>query len=227
MKTKKQILDIYFVSNNNYTVRREQLNGVDHIVVPVIMMVEGVHSGSHGPILHLAEDLGRYPESWDGMPVTIGHPLVGGQFVSANSPAVLQDWMVGRIFNTQITDSALRAEAWLDEVTLERISESTLERINNGEIIEVSIGIFSDEETVAGVWNNERYTAIARNHRPNHLALLPDEVGACSIVDGCGIRVNKQEKTKDVEQEKMIVNTENQSEVLNRECCVWLRRKWS
>ena len=213
MKTKKRILDIYFVPNTNYNIRREQLNGVDHIVVPVVMMVEGVHRGSHGPILHLAEDLGRYPESWDGMPVTIGHPLVGDQYVSANSPTVLQDWAVGRIFNTQITGSALRAEAWLDEAALERVSETTLQRLNDGEIIEVSIGVFSDEEMVTGTWNNERYTAIARNHRPNHLALLPDEVGACSIADGCGIRVNKQEKTK-VETQEISINKENQEKIL-------------
>lgn len=215
MKKELKILDIYFQESANYTVRREQLNGVDHLVVPVIMMVEGVHSGSHGPILHLASDLGRYPESWDGIPVTIGHPLVGGQYVSANSPAVLQDWAVGRIFNTQITESTLRAEAWLDEVTLERVSEATLQRITNGEVIEVSVGIFSDEEMSQGTWNNERYTAIARNHRPNHLALLPDEVGACSIADGCGIRVNKQQNVKDVVEETVIVNTENQTVTTN------------
>lgn len=215
MSKKIKILDIYFQSNSNYTIRREKLNGVDHIVVPVVMMVEGVHSGSHGPILHKAEDLGRYPESWDGIPVTIGHPVVDGQYVSANSPAVLQDWAVGRIFNTQIVDDSLKAEAWINEEDLERISEDTLERINNGEVIEVSIGIFSDEETTPGIWNNERYTAIARNHRPNHLALLPDEVGACSIADGCGIRVNKKGKTNvTTKAKRIVVNTENQNEIL-------------
>lgn len=213
MKKDKRILDIYFLSNENYEVRREQLNGVDHLVVPVTMMVEGVHSGSHGPILHLANELGRYPESWDGIPVTIGHPLVDGQYVSANTPAVLQDWAVGRIFNTHVTGSALKAEAWLEEASLERISETTLEMINNGQIIEVSIGIFSDEEMTSGIWNNERYTAVARNHRPNHLALLPDEVGACSIADGCGIRVNKKENTK-VATENVIINADNQNSVI-------------
>ena len=213
MKKNKQVLDIYFVSTENYTIRREQLNGKDNIVVPVTMMVEGVHIGSHGPVLHLAEELGRYPESWDGIPATIGHPQVNGQYVSANSPAVLQDWAVGRIFNTRIDDTALRAEAWLDEECLERISEETLDHLNNGDVIEVSVGIFSDEETTSGVWNTERYNAIARNHRPNHLALLPDEIGACSIADGCGIRVNKKGETK-VTKEKIVVNSENQSQVL-------------
>jgi hypothetical protein len=212
MKTDKNIMDVYFQSNENYTIRREQLNGIDHIVVPVVMMVEGVHTGSHGPILHLAEELGRYPESWDGIPVTIGHPFVNGQYVSANKPDILQDWAVGRIFNTQITDAALKAEAWLEEATLERVSETTFERINNGEIIEVSIGIFSDEEMVSGIWNNERYVSIARNHRPNHLALLPDEVGACSIADGCGIRINKQKEKTNVEN--LEINKENKSQVL-------------
>lgn len=215
MKTKKQVLDIYFVATENYTIRREQLSGVDHIVVPVVMMVEGVHSGSHGPILHLAEELGRFPESWDGIPVTIGHPNVNGAYVSANSPDVLQDWAVGRIFNTRIDGSALRAEAWINEVDLERISEETLERLNNNDVIEVSVGIFSDEEIASGVWNTEQYDAIARNHRPNHLALLPDEIGACSIEDGCGIRVNKKGETKVEEKDvNLIVNSDNQEKII-------------
>lgn len=214
MNKTKQVLDIYFAATENYTIRRETFEDKNYIVVPVVMMVEGVHVGSHGPILHLAEELGRYPESWDGIPVTIGHPEVGGVYVSANNPSILQDWAVGRIFNTQIVNSELRSEAWLDEECLERVSEETLNRINNGEIIEVSVGVFSDEETTSGTWNTERYNAIARNHRPNHLALLPDEVGACSIADGCGIRVNKKGGTKVTEKTKIVVNNENQSQVL-------------
>ena len=214
MKKNKQVLDIYFVSTENYTIRREKLNDRENIVVPVTMMVEGVHIGSHGPILHLAEELGKYPESWDGIPATIGHPQVNGQYVSANSPAILQDWAVGRIFNTHMPESALKAEVWLDEVDLERVSEETLNRLNNGDVIEVSVGIFSDEEATSGTWNMESYTAIARNHRPNHLALLPDEIGACSIADGCGIRVNKKGETKVTNEKKVIVNSENQSQVL-------------
>lgn len=217
MNKEKQVLDIYFAAAENYIIRRETFDGKQHLVVPVVMMVEGVHVGSHGPVLHLAEELGRYPESWDGIPVTIGHPEVSGVYVSANNPAILQDWAVGRIFNTQIDGSNLRSEAWLDEESLERVSEETLQRINNGEVLEVSVGIFSDEQTSSGTWNTESYNAIARNHRPNHLALLPDEIGACSITDGCGIRVNKKGGTKVTEkkeEKKIVVNKDNQSQVL-------------
>jgi hypothetical protein len=213
MKSKELILDVYFQTNESYAIRHEELDGKQYIVVPVTMMVEGVHSGSHGPVLHLAEELGRYPESWDGMPVTIGHPRVGAQYVSANSPDVLSDWAVGRIFNTYMDGTALRAEAWCCIADLERVSEDTLDRINNGEIIEVSIGVFSDEEETSGTWNTENYIAIARNHRPNHLALLPDEIGACSIEDGCGIRVNKKGGSE-VKAKSLILNSENQSQIL-------------
>ena len=35
----------------NYAVREEMYDGRRHIVVPVIMMKEGVHCGSHGCII--------------------------------------------------------------------------------------------------------------------------------------------------------------------------------
>lgn len=35
--------------------------------------------------------------------------------------------------------------------------------------------------------------AVARNHRPDHLAILPDQVGACSLADGAGLIRNAWE----------------------------------
>ncbi len=81
---------IHAVTATEYTIRTEMLNGKEHLVVPVVMMVEGVHSGSHGPLLHLAEELGKFTGAWDGRPVTISHPSVDGQNVSASSPSVLE-----------------------------------------------------------------------------------------------------------------------------------------
>ena len=36
-------------------------------------------------------------------------------------------------------------------------------------------------------WNGEPYRIIARNIRPDHLAILTDELGACSVVKGRGV----------------------------------------
>jgi hypothetical protein len=45
-----------------------------------------------------------------------------------------------------------------------------------------------------GDWNGIKYNSVAKNHRPDHLALLPGGVGACSVKDGCGIRANSENK---------------------------------
>src|SRR5690606_20175922 len=46
---------------------------------------------------------------------------------------------------------------------------------------------------VVGELNGKPYTAKQVNLRPDHVALLPGEVGACSIADGCGApRINSQ-----------------------------------
>jgi len=194
----------YHVQNNSYAIRQEMFEGRSHIVVPVIMMVEGVHEGSHGPLLHLADDLGRFPAAWDGIPVTIDHPQDEGEFISATSPDVIERSGVGRVFNTRMEDGKLKAEAWIDLNKIEQLSSEAMEYIRNGKPLEVSVGVFTDEESTAGEWNSERYEAIARNHRPNHLALLPGGTGACSWRDGCGIRANKQKGGDDVD-EKVII----------------------
>lgn len=179
-------------TNRNYQVREQTHQGRRHLVVPVVMMVEGVHSGSHGPLLHPAEELGRWPGAWNGIPVVVDHPQVDGMSVSANDPQIIDRAVVGRIYNTRMDGIQLKAEAWLDEEKLRQVSSVALGAIHQGHSLEVSIGVFTDDDQTPGEWHGEAYEAIARNHRPDHLALLPDEVGACSWDDGCGVRLNNK-----------------------------------
>ena len=167
------------------------MDGKKHLVVPVVMMVEGVHSGSLGPMLHTAEELAKWTEAWNGIPVTISHPTAEGINVSANSPEVLDSSSVGRIFNTYYKDG-LRAEAWIDYEKISAKSEDALTSIEKMAPLEISVGVFSDSDDTEGEWNGETYESIATNYRPDHLALLPGEQGACSWADGCGIRVNQK-----------------------------------
>jgi hypothetical protein len=194
---KDKSMQVYLTTQKEYTVREETLKGKTYVVVPVTMMVEGVHQGSHGALLHTAEELGKIPASWNGIPVTIGHPTVEGTPVSANSPEILEEWSLGIVFNTIMNSNKLKSEAWLEKDKLET-NENLNSRISNGEIIEVSVGVFSEDEVAEGTWNNEQYVAIAKNLRPDHLAILPNQTGACSIADGCGIRTNQNTKIMDV-----------------------------
>lgn len=175
----------------SYSIRTETFEQKQYLVVPVVMMVEGVHHGSHGPILHTAEELSKFTDSWNGRPVFIDHPEVGGLGVSGNSPDILEN-SVGRIFNTHIEDGKLKGEAWIDPQKLAATNPEALGYIRNGRPMDVSIGVFSDQEDASGEWNGEQYQSIAHNYRPDHLALLPGGEGACSWSDGCGIRNNNK-----------------------------------
>lgn len=182
------------LETNMYEVRRETHQGRSHIVVPVVMMVEGVHNGSNGPLFHSGTELAKVPQAWNGIPIAIHHPTVEGRPVSCNHPGVIDAEKVGTIFHTVYdeTINGLRAEAWLDEERLQEVSPETYEAIMKREPLEVSVGVFTDDSPKQGSWRGEEYEAIATNHRPDHLALLPNAVGACSIADGCGVRTYKE-----------------------------------
>ena len=189
----EQKINVYLnTQEEGYEVKIKTHQGIPHLVVPVVMMVEGVHSGNHGPLLHKIDDLGKFPDSWNGIPVVVNHPEVDGINVSANSPDILDNVMVGRIYNTKVDDVKLRAEAWVNEAKLGEVFSDFIADIKEGNPIEVSTGMFVEEEDQEGLWHEENYIAIARNIRPDHLALLSEDIGACSIDDGCGIRNNKE-----------------------------------
>ena len=191
----KQVLD--------YEVKLAVHQEKAHLVIPVVMMVEGVHNGNQGPLLHEISELGKFPASWDGRPVVIYHPEdEDGNAISANSPDVIDKRTVGRVYNTSVDGKKLKAEVWLDEDKLNALSEKTLEDINETKEVEVSLGMFTENEMVEGEYEGETYIGIAKNHRPDHLALLHDQIGACSCADGCGLGANK--KDEDMKPEEMI-----------------------
>ena len=191
-----------------YTIQTKMHEGKQHLVVPVVMMVEGVHSGSRGPLLHTAEELGRFTAAWNGIPIVVHHPQdPSGNYISANSPQVIDREKVGTVYNTRIEDNKLKAEAWIQVDKISQVSPVALAHIRQGLPLDVSVGVFSDEEESQGEWNGETYSAIARNHRPDHLALLPGEQGACSWQDGCGIRTNSL-NSKSKANEKVMTEDE-------------------
>jgi hypothetical protein len=179
---------------NDYPIRYESLNDRPHLVVPVVMMTEGVHNG----IYHSIEELGKYAHTWNGIPVTVNHPRVNGTHVSANEPTILENYQVGAVFHSYVEDNKLKGEVWLDEERLRTVSPAAFTYILAKKPMDVSLGITSDYETREGEWNGEHYDRVAINDRPDHLALLPNGTGACSWDDGAGIRVNEQSKSEKV-----------------------------
>ena len=181
--------------------RYDEMSGNRYLVAPMVMLTEGVHRGSGGSLFYPKEELSKTPQVWNHKPVIVYHPqAVDGSEISACDPDILSNRQIGVIMNTRIGKikvnnkmvSALRAEAWLNEERINKIDERITQAVEKNEMMELSTGLYTDNEVVEnGEWNGEKYDAIARNYRPDHLALLPDLKGACSIEDGAGfLRLN-------------------------------------
>lgn len=182
-------------STQPYEVQEVVLDEKTYLVAPVVMMVEGVHSGSHGALYHPATELANSASFWEGMPVVINHPQDdSGNYITANS---VPEKIVGMVKEPEMVGNKLKAKIYVDVDKTSIQSPTLITMLKANKIIEVSTGVFSDEEKEEGVWNGEKYVAVAKNHKPDHLAILPNDTGACSVKDGCGIRVNKQNKEMD------------------------------
>ena len=169
--------------------RNETLHNKNYLVAPAIMIVEGVLNGSLGPLLYPAEELRKSVPLWNMKPAVLYHPSEG---LSACSPEVLNTRGLGMMMNTRMDGNQLKTEVWLDMEQVKKVDERVLEAIENNEVMELSTGLMTDNEMTAGEWDGVHYDAVARNYRPDHLAILPDQVGACSVEDGAGfLRLNK------------------------------------
>ena len=177
-------------------VRREQLEGVDFYVVPTILLVEGVHSGlDNTPTYYPNSELAKFPAAWNGRPIVVMHPDLDGHAVTASSPELLERQTVGNLYHCKFENNKLKGESWININKCRRISPEVMDMLEKNQPIEVSTGLFVESEIKDGVWNNEKYENTVYNFRPDHLALLPGGIGACSWQDGAGMpRLNAKGK---------------------------------
>lgn len=181
------------------SIRTQTYKGAEYTVIPVVAMIEGVRFGANqsGAELGLVAEFGKFLDSWNNRPCTVGHPKnSSGDFISANGLATLESTSFGITANAKLEDTKLHLEAWISNSEAEANSEAQdiLDRIQSGDITEVSVGFFCDVEQSAGKFKGQSYTGVWRSIVPDHLAFLEEgTVGACSVEDGCGApRINMQ-----------------------------------
>lgn len=175
------------------SIRREMMGGREHLVVPIIALVEGVLQCAvcPDPELVMASEFSNNLDSWNGRPITMGHPKRNGQYVSAGSPDIFEKEGMGFMFNASVSENKLKVEAWIDLAKVEDSDDenmkSTVKRLEEGEQVEISTGYFADVDPHTGKFNGKSYKGIQRDIVPDHLALLHEgDTGACSWEDGCG-----------------------------------------
>jgi hypothetical protein len=169
--------------------RHETLEGKEYIVAPTIMITEGVLNGSEGPLLYQKEEYGKNPLTWNHKPIVLYHPTLNGEGTTACDPRIIETQKVGLMLNT-FYDGRLGTESWLDKEKLSRMDRRVLDDLEAGKSVEVSTGLYHDRENKPGIFNGKHYTGIVRNIQPDHLAILPNEKGACSLEDGAGLLRN-------------------------------------
>jgi len=74
--------------------------------------------------------------------------------ISANSPDVIDGETVGRVYNTYVDGNKLKAEVWLDIQKMSEKAPQALGYIRENRPLDVSVGVFTDDESVEGEWDD-------------------------------------------------------------------------
>ena len=195
--------------------RTERLDGRDYLIAPVTLINPGILNGSRGPLLYLLEDMKKTVNAWNGMPLLLNHPKTK----SGRNPKVWQESGLGYIYNAEV-NGKLQAEAWFDVEKTNRVDHRIVPTVKAGKKVEVSTGLNIVPEEKTGVTENgDEYVGIARGHQPDHLAVLPDSIGACSVTDGCGIN-----NETDSEENPMKLTKKQRAEIIDdlvENCSCW------
>lgn len=174
-------------SNN---VSTEDFQGREHLVAPVVAMRAMNLDGGYVP----KREVERSAPAWNGIPVTLNHPQQNGDLVSANIPDVAEKTWLGYFFNAETDDDKLAGEVWIDVENAEDVggeAQEIVDALNAGESVSVSTSYFGDR-LPSGEYDGKTREQVVGNIRPDHLAVLPNQDGMCSIDDGCmaGIAAN-------------------------------------
>lgn len=169
------------------SVRQERLNGRKYLVAPTKPMRAMDLDQGYVP----KRQIRRSEKAWNGTPVTLNHPHdENGNLVSASStPEIAGKTNLGYLYNVESVENGemLEGEVWIDRHNAESIggqAEELVEKLENGEKVSVSTSYFGDRLD-PGNYDGEHREKVMGNLRPDHLALLPNKEGRCSIEDGC------------------------------------------
>lgn len=177
----------------NFTIRTEEKEGINFFIIPIIALVEGVHTGSGGAAFYSSAEISRTAQNWNGMPLTIDHPVDNsGSPITADNPETLKKFSIGTFENVRYEAGQLKGEGWIIKERIELLSPEALEILIMGRKMEVSTGLFTGSDGTPGTWRGEEFDETLTDFIPDHLALLPNAEGACNFDAGCGVRMNKK-----------------------------------
>ncbi len=173
------------------TVRTEMIGTKEHLVVPVVALMEGViHAvNAETPEFVPFDTLQKCAESWNGKPITIGHPKLNGKQCSAGETGIWDSHGIGTIRNSRVDvpSKKMLMEALIETSRAKKLHPNMYADLAEGKSLEVSVGamVVSDHKTGKHT-NGKPYIGSWTFAEGDHLAFLPGGRGACSMEMGCG-----------------------------------------
>ncbi|QYJ23426.1 hypothetical protein KYT87_09485 [Achromobacter sp. ES-001] len=177
---------------NSKSIRREQHNGREHIVIPSYTMpFDVVMNGG----LYPKDQIVANYKKLEGTLAPLGHPTVNGAFVSAFSPEGINLGHIGAWNrNTKLVGNRVYTEKWIDVEVAQNTEggRRVIERVEQlekgeGEPVHTSVAVFLEREPAV---NADGYEWTAKIHGIDHDAILLDEPGAATPEQGVGLMVN-------------------------------------
>lgn len=183
-------------------VRHETFDGTPHIVMPAVLARSQVLADEeYLPFEEIKDSV----EDWRGVPVVVHHPEKNGKFVSARKIDVREQEQIGFVAEPRAVQDddggKLVAELWLEEEKVRQddtLFKSIEQAKNRNDKLEVSTGYRCEIKRGMGMDGSTKFYKKQKNIRPDHLALLPDGIGNCSVSDGCGApRLNQRSQPRE------------------------------
>lgn len=199
MKRKKKLVQCA-TRVNREAVRRESINGVEHVIISSFTLPDNIVMNGG---LYPAEEIAKSFQTLERTLAPIEHPTdANGNFISASDPEAIHNFHAGA-FNTNVSreggrvhvekfvnvQEALKTER--GKRLMDRIEE--LETNDSPRPVHTSVGVFLEVEFLDKPQKNnmgDEFTWIAREMFFDHDAILLDNVGAAQPADGVGMAVN-------------------------------------
>jgi hypothetical protein len=184
------------VKVNNSAIRRETLDGREHIVVPGFTLPANVVMNG---VLYPQEEIDKHYMRLEGTLAPLEHPVQDKKHVSATSAYAINNFHVGaHNRNVRKVGNRIYVEKWVD-VEFANNSEkgrrlvSRLEAAERGDDsapIHTSVALFIDQMAANDDQKKTGARHVARIVEMDHDAILLDSVGAATPADGVGLMVN-------------------------------------
>lgn len=183
------------LTTNKDHVSRKKIRNKDHIVVSGVshMIGDSVMNQISYPLdetVKLSNSLGN-----KRIVMPSSHPTGDeGEFISASDPLALMSNFVGAFaFNFSMRGDRLISDIAIDPEVANRTDtgKQIINAIENGDPIDVSTGFFLNIEDEQGFGSDgEPFLGVASNLFLDHVAFLPNEIGAKNKFEGVGLHVN-------------------------------------